>query len=43
MGSFGFNVDTQNPNDERHPFANGLLGDIQSCSESLARTRPALA
>jgi len=40
-GSFSFNVDTNNPNDARHPFANGLLGNFTQYSESQARTRPA--
>jgi Carboxypeptidase regulatory-like domain/TonB-dependent Receptor Plug Domain len=37
-GSFEFNVDTNNPFDARHPYANALLGDFRSYSE--ATTRP---
>ena len=40
-GSFSFNVDTNNPNDSRHPFANGLLGNFLQYTESTERTRPA--
>lgn len=41
MGSLSFNVDVNNPNDARHPFANALLGNFTSYSESTTRTRPA--
>ena len=41
MGNFSFNVDTNNTNDARHPFANALLGNFTSYSESTTRTRPA--
>ncbi len=41
MGNFSFNVDTNNPNDSRHPFANAMLGNFTQYSESTARTRPA--
>src|SRR5918912_699096 len=40
-GSFSFNVDVNNPNDTRHPFANALLGNFTQYSESQYRTRPA--
>ena len=40
-GSFSFNVDVNNPNDTRHPFANGLIGNFAQYSESQVRTRPA--
>ena len=41
MGNFSFNVDTNNSLDARHPFANALLGNFTSYSESTTRTRPA--
>ena len=41
MGSLSFNVDANNPNDSRHPFANAQLGNFTSYSESTDRTRPA--
>jgi hypothetical protein len=41
MGNFSFNVDTNNPNDTRNPFANALIGNFTSYSESTTRTRPA--
>ena len=41
MGSFSFNVDTNNPNDTRDPFANALIGNFDTYSESTTRTRPA--
>jgi hypothetical protein len=40
-GRFAFNVDTNNPGDARHPFANLVLGNFQSYSENSVRTRPA--
>ncbi|MGH9313316.1 MAG: carboxypeptidase regulatory-like domain-containing protein [Vicinamibacterales bacterium] len=36
-GSFQFNVETANPLDTRHPYANALLGNFRQYSESTAR------
>jgi len=36
-GTFSFNVDTNNPNDSGHPYANALLGNFSSYTESSAR------
>ena len=36
-GDFEFNVDTTNPFDTRHPYANALLGVFRSYTESSAR------
>jgi len=33
-GTFNFNRDTNNPLDTNHPFANALIGSVQSYSES---------
>ncbi|MGH9162290.1 MAG: hypothetical protein ACRD2X_20175, partial [Vicinamibacteraceae bacterium] len=33
-GSFNFSLDTNNPLDANHPFANALLGSVQSYSEA---------
>ena len=33
-GTFNFNRDTNNPLDTNHPFANALLGSVQSYSEA---------
>lgn len=41
FGSFNFSVDANNPNDARHPFANAVLGNFLTYSESTRRTRPA--
>jgi hypothetical protein len=38
-GNFSFAVDTNNPLDARHPYANALLGNFTSYSESTARPR----
>ena len=38
-GSFNFAVDTNNPLDARHPYANALLGNFTNYSESTARPR----
>jgi carboxypeptidase family protein/TonB-dependent receptor-like protein len=38
-GNFSFTVDTDNPLDARHPYANALLGNFTSYSESTARPR----
>jgi len=35
-GTFNFNRDTNNPLDTNHPFANAILGSIQSYSEATA-------
>ena len=35
-GTFNFNRDTNNPLDANHPFANAILGSIQSYSEATA-------
>ncbi len=40
-GSLSFNVDVNNPGDSRHPFANALLGNFQTYTESEKRTKPA--
>ena len=36
-GNFEFNVDTTNPFDTRHPYANALLGSFRSYTESSSR------
>jgi hypothetical protein len=36
-GNFEFNVDTTNPFDTRHPYANALLGAFRSYTESTSR------
>jgi hypothetical protein len=36
-GNFEFNVDTTNPFDTRHPYANALIGAYRSYTESSAR------
>jgi hypothetical protein len=36
-GSYEFNVDTTNPFDTRHPYANALIGAFRSYTESSAR------
>jgi hypothetical protein len=36
-GQFEFNVDTVNPLDTRHPYANALLGNFRSYTESTTR------
>lgn len=41
MGSFSFNVDSNNPNDTGNPYANAMLGNFNSYEESNLRTRPA--
>jgi len=38
-GSFSFAVDSNNPLDARHPYANALLGNFTNYSESTARPR----
>jgi outer membrane receptor protein involved in Fe transport len=35
-GTFNFNRDTNNPLDTNHPFANALIGSVQSYSEATA-------
>jgi hypothetical protein len=35
-GNFSFNRDTSNPLDTNHPFANALIGSVQSYSEATA-------
>jgi len=41
FGNFDFGVDANNPNDARHPYANVLLGNFRSYTESQLRERPA--
>ncbi|HYT67040.1 MAG TPA: carboxypeptidase-like regulatory domain-containing protein [Vicinamibacterales bacterium] len=36
-GNYEFNVDTTNPFDTRHPYANALIGSFRSYTESSAR------
>jgi len=38
-GNFNFGVDTNNPLDSRHPYANAVLGNFASYSEATARPR----
>ena len=40
-GRLDFSVNPANPNDSRHPFANALLGNFNTYTETTVRTRPA--